>query len=266
MSYSCVQFLFIATQLAAGSGLCGMILSYPYANASPDAAPDQSQTRTIAMTTFQQTDKNRVRRHPERGAYDRKSVYEIIDEALICHAAFSQDHEPFVIPTLHARHEDWILLHGASSSRLMQRLQSGRPVCLAFSLVDGLVLARSIFSHSINYRSVVLFGHGQRVDSHAEKMIALEQFTERIMPGRWADARQPTTLELKATSVARVPIELASAKIRQGPPVDDEADLALPVWAGVVPIRQSAGEPLPDPQQAGNVPLPDYIRRYLQGL
>ncbi|MFN2221950.1 MAG: pyridoxamine 5'-phosphate oxidase family protein [Chloroflexota bacterium] len=216
------------------------------------------------MAEFQRTNRNRIKRHPERGAYDRKRIYQIIDEALICHVAFIQDDEPFVIPTLHARHDDWILLHGATSSRLMRHLESGRPVSLAFSLVDGLVLARSVFSHSINYRSVVLFGRGQGVFSDPEKMTALEQFTERIMPGRWADARPPTALELKATSVARVPIELASAKVSQGPPEDDEADLKLPVWAGVVPIRPRAGEPVPDPLQADDVPLPEYIRRYVQ--
>ncbi len=216
------------------------------------------------MAEFQQTGRNRVRRHPERGAYDEETIYGIIDEALICHVAFLQDAEPFVVPTLHARHEQSILLHGASSSRLMRHLESGHPVCLAFSLVDGLVMARSVFNHSINYRSVVLFGRGQKVESEAEKMAALEQFTERIMPGRWADARQPTALELKATSVAKVPIELASAKIRQGPPMDDEADMGLPVWAGVVPIRQLTGAPIPDPQQPDDRPLPDYIRRYVQ--
>jgi nitroimidazol reductase NimA-like FMN-containing flavoprotein (pyridoxamine 5'-phosphate oxidase superfamily) len=216
------------------------------------------------MAEFQQTTRNRVRRHPERGAYDKKSIYQIIDEALICHVAFIKDDEPYVIPTLHARHDDWILLHGASSSRLMRHVESGRRVTLAFALVDGLVLARSVFSHSINYRSVVLFGQGQKVASDADKMAALELFTERIMPGRWADARPPTPRELKATSVARIPIELASAKVRQGPPADDEEDLALPVWAGVVPIQQRAGNPLPDPQQADDVPVPDYVRRYVQ--
>jgi nitroimidazol reductase NimA-like FMN-containing flavoprotein (pyridoxamine 5'-phosphate oxidase superfamily) len=216
------------------------------------------------MAEFQRTNKNRVKRLPERGTYDRASIYQIIDEALICHVAFVQDDEPFVIPTLHARHEDAILLHGASSSRLMKTLESGRRISLAFSLVDGLVLARSVFSHSVNYRSVVLFGRGQKVASKPAKMAALEQFTERIMPGRWADARPPTDLELKATSVARMPIELASAKIRQGPPKDDEADYQLPVWAGVLPIRQLTGEPLPDPQLSDNTPLPDYIRRYVQ--
>jgi nitroimidazol reductase NimA-like FMN-containing flavoprotein (pyridoxamine 5'-phosphate oxidase superfamily) len=216
------------------------------------------------MAEFQRTDKNRVKRHPERGAYDQSSVYQIIDEALICHVAFVHHDEPFVIPTLHARHDDMILLHGASSSRLMKHVESGQQITLAFSLVDGLVLARSVFSHSINYRSVVLFGQGAPVTSEADKMVALERFTERIMPGRWAQARQPTPLELKATSVAKVPIELASAKIRQGPPVDDEADLDLPVWAGVVPLRQVAGQPVRDPQQPAVTPLPAYISNYVR--
>ena len=215
------------------------------------------------MAEFQATNRNRVKRHPERGAYDRSTIYQIIDEALICHVAFIYDGEPFVIPTLHARRDDSILLHGASSSRLMRHLESGQRVTLAFSLVDALVLARSAFNHSINYRSVVLFGHGQQVTSDAEKMEALERFTEVIMPGRWADVRRPTAVELKATSVAMVPIELASAKIRQGPPKDDEADLDLPIWAGVVPMRQCAGDPVRDPMQADDVTLPDYIQHYL---
>ncbi|UCG25165.1 MAG: pyridoxamine 5'-phosphate oxidase family protein [Chloroflexota bacterium] len=215
------------------------------------------------MSEYERTRKNRIIRHPERGAYDKGRVFQIIDEALICHVAFVQDGQPFVIPTLHARDEESILLHGASSSRLMRHIESGHELSLAFTLVDGLVLARSVFSHSVNYRSVVLFGRGKKIASADEKSAALERFTERIMPGRWADARPPTAVELKATSVATIPIELASAKIRQGPPMDDEADLDLPVWAGVVPIRQAVSDPEPDPQLRG-APLPDYIRRYVQ--
>jgi hypothetical protein len=216
------------------------------------------------MESFEKMNKNRVKRHPERGAYDKTTVYQIIDEALICHVAFVQDDEPFVIPTLHARHDDSILLHGATSSRLMRHLASGQRVSVAISLVDGLVLARSVFNHSINYRSVVLFGQGQKIESDAQKLMALERFTERIMPGRWADARMPTATELKATAVSKVPIELASAKMRQGPPVDDEADLNLPVWAGILPIRQRAGDPAADPRQSNEMPLPDYIQRYVE--
>jgi nitroimidazol reductase NimA-like FMN-containing flavoprotein (pyridoxamine 5'-phosphate oxidase superfamily) len=215
------------------------------------------------MTEFERSDKSRVKRHPERGAYDQTTIYEIIDEALICHVAFVQDDEPFVIPTLHARAGDSILLHGASSSRLMRHMESGHRLSLAFTLVDGLVLARSVFSHSINYRSVVLFGRGRQIASDDEKMATLERFTEAIMPGRWADARWPTAVELRATSVVEVPIELASAKIRHGPPMDDDADLALPVWAGLVPLRQRADVPIRDPQQTDEVALPDYVRRYV---
>lgn len=216
------------------------------------------------MAEFERAQKNRIKRHPERGAYDKQSVYTIIDEALVCHVAFVQDDEPFVIPTLHARQDDSILLHGASSSRLMRHIETGRRISLAFSLIDGLVLARSVFSHSVNYRSVVLFGQGQGVESEEAKTVALEQFTERIMPGRWADARRPTAAELKATAVVAIPIDLASAKIRQGSPKDDEADLSLPVWAGVVPIRQVVGDPVQDPQQADDIALPHYIRRYVK--
>lgn len=216
------------------------------------------------MSEYQRSDRNRVKRHPERGAYDKTRVFQIIDEALLCHVAFVQDDQPFVIPTLHARRDESILLHGASSSRLMRHIESGQQLTLAFTLIDGLVLARSVFSHSLNYRSVVLFGRGEKIASDEEKTAALEHFTERVMPGRWADARPPTAVELKATSVAVIPIELASAKIRQGPPVDDETDLALPVWAGVVPIQQRVGEPVRDPQLRDDIPLPEYIQRYVQ--
>ncbi len=216
------------------------------------------------MSVYQQTNKNRVKRHPERGVYDKRTVFQIIDEALICHVAFVLGDQPFVIPTLHARQEESILLHGASSSRLMRHVEAGRELSLAFTLVDGLVLARSAFSHSVNYRSVVLFGRGTKIISADEKSTALERFTERVMPGRWADARPPTAVELKATSVVTIPIELASAKIRQGPPVDEEADLDLPVWAGVVPIRQTVGHPEPDTHLREGTPLPDYIQRYVQ--
>jgi nitroimidazol reductase NimA-like FMN-containing flavoprotein (pyridoxamine 5'-phosphate oxidase superfamily) len=216
------------------------------------------------MSEFQRTNKNRVKRHPERGAYDKRTVFQIIDEALICHVAFVQDGQPFIIPTLHARQDESILLHGASSSRLMRHIEAGQELSLAFTLVDGLVLARSVFSHSVNYRSVVLFGQGKKIASPDEKSAALERFTERIMPGRWADARPPTAVELKATSVVTVPIELASAKIRTGPPIDDGPDMKLPVWAGVVPVRQAVGVPEPDPQLGDGIELPGYIERYVQ--
>jgi nitroimidazol reductase NimA-like FMN-containing flavoprotein (pyridoxamine 5'-phosphate oxidase superfamily) len=216
------------------------------------------------MSEYQKSNRNRVKRHPKRGDYDKSHIFRIIDEALLCHVAFIQDDQPFVIPTLHARQNESILLHGASSSRLMRHIESGQQLSLAFTLIDGLVLARSVFSHSVNYRSVVLFGRGEKIASDEEKTAALERITEQVMPGRWADARPPTALELKATSVAVIPIEVASAKIRQGPPADDEADLALPVWAGVVPIQHRAGDPVRDPQLREDIPLPEYIQRYIQ--
>jgi nitroimidazol reductase NimA-like FMN-containing flavoprotein (pyridoxamine 5'-phosphate oxidase superfamily) len=168
----------------------------------------------------------------------------------------------FVIPTHHARRGDQMLLHGASTSRLMNHLESGAEVCLSMTLVDGIVLARSVFHHSMNYRSVVLFGRGSPVTGE-EKLGALEAFTEKLLPGRWDDARQPNPQELKATSVVSVPIQSASAKIRTGPPKDDEEDYALPVWAGILPLEQRLGTPEPDPAMPEDTGLPAYLQDYL---
>ena len=216
------------------------------------------------MSDFEKTEQNTVIRVPDRGAYDRKTIYQIIDEALICHVGLVQHEQPFVIPTLHARHDDHILLHGATTSRLIKHVQAGNAVCLTMTLVDGIVLARSVFHHSINYRSVVLFGHGTLVESDQEKLHALQCFTERLIPGRWQDARQPNQKELKATSVVSVPIDSASAKVRVGPAVDDEEDLQLPVWAGVLPIRQQIGPPQRDPELPAAVSQPEYIKNYIK--
>lgn len=218
----------------------------------------------MTAKTFQQSKRNRVIRHPERGYYDRESVYAVIDEALICHAGFVQDGQPFVIPTLHARDGDRLLLHGASTSRLLKHLEANNPVCVTMTIVDGLVLARSAFNHSINYRSVVLFGQGTPVRDPDAKMAALAAFTERLMPGRWGEARKPNATELKATSVVSIPIDSASAKIRVGPPKDDADDLDLPVWAGVVPLRQVAGEPESTPDLRSALPLPPYVHKYVE--
>jgi hypothetical protein len=213
--------------------------------------------------TFEKSAKNRVTRVPERGIYDKETIYQIIDEALICHVGLAQDNQPVVIPTLHARHGDNLLLHGATTSRLIRYAQSGREMCVAMTLVDGLVLARSVFHHSVNYRSVVLFGRG-RLAPEAEKLAYMRHFTNRLMPGRWADARQPNEQEFKATSVVLIPIELASAKVRVGPPKDDAEDYALPVWAGVLPIRQQFLPPEKDPRLSEGVPLPEYITAYIK--
>ena len=217
------------------------------------------------MTEFPQTAQNRVRRMPTRGAYDKATIYPIVDEALICHVGLIEAEQPVVIPTLHARDGDQILLHGATTSRLLRYAATGAPLCITVTHVDGLVLARSIFHHSINYRSAVLFGRGVLIEGEAAKLAALERFTEKLIPGRWDDARMPNAVELKATSVVAVTIESASAKIRTGPPKDDEEDYALSVWAGVLLLHQSVGEPLPDPAARTEIRVPDYIVNYRQG-
>ena len=215
------------------------------------------------MSQFELTKKNRVQRVPERGIYDREAVYEIVDQALIGHVGFSADGQPFVIPTLIARQDDTILVHGATSSRLMRHVETGAQLCIAVTHVDGLVLARSVFHHSVNYRSAVLFGTGQMIDDPDAKMKALRLFTERLIPGRWEDTRPPNEIEFKATAVARIQIDLASAKVRTGPPGDDEEDYDLPVWAGVLPTRQLYEEPIPDPRLDPAIDLPGYLQDFL---
>jgi nitroimidazol reductase NimA-like FMN-containing flavoprotein (pyridoxamine 5'-phosphate oxidase superfamily) len=215
------------------------------------------------MSQFEKTKKNRVQRVPERGIYQRDIIYDIVDNALIGHVGFVVDGEPFVIPTLIARQEDQILVHGALSSRLMRHIQSGAPLCVAVTHVDGLVLARSIFHHSLNYRSAVLFGAGILIEDRDAKMEALRLFSERLIPGRWEDARQPNDVELKATAVASVEIDLASAKVRSGPPGEEEEDYSLPVWAGVLPIRQLFEDPIPDNRLDPAIDFPEYLQVFL---
>ncbi len=214
------------------------------------------------MPTFTIDEINQIKRKPQRGSYERDIIYAIIDEALYCHVGFVQDDKPFVIPTLHARQDDTLILHGARASRLLKHIAAGHPICVAFTLLDGLVFARSVFSHSMNYRSAVVFGVGRLVEEEEEKWRSLEALTEHIARGRWADARQPTPQEMNATTVVAVAIERASAKIRSGPPGDDEPDYALPIWAGVLPIREQAGDPIPDPKLSDGILLPDYLRGY----
>jgi nitroimidazol reductase NimA-like FMN-containing flavoprotein (pyridoxamine 5'-phosphate oxidase superfamily) len=211
------------------------------------------------VTEFAKTAQNRVRRMPDRGAYDKATLYPIVDEALICHVGLLEEEQPIVIPTLHARDGDQILLHGATTSRLLRYAATGAPLCITVTLVDGLVLARSIFHHSVNYRSAVLFGRGTLIEGDAAKLAALERFTEKLIPGRWHDARQPNAVELKATAIVAVTIESASAKIRTGPPKDDEEDYALGMWAGVVPLHQSVGPVQPDPRLRPEIAVPAYL-------
>lgn len=214
------------------------------------------------MPEFPVTARNRIRRMPKRGHYDRRTVHAIIDEALVCHVAFAVDGVPTVIPTLHARSGDSLLLHGAKTSRLLRHIAEGHPVSVAITLIDGIVLARSVFHHSMNYRSVVLHGAGRLLESDDEKLSALEAFAEHIAPGRWADARRPSRKELKATSVVSIPIEVAAAKVRTGPPLDEKEDYALSIWAGVLPLALRAGTPIPDPGLLHDLAVPSYVRRY----
>jgi nitroimidazol reductase NimA-like FMN-containing flavoprotein (pyridoxamine 5'-phosphate oxidase superfamily) len=199
---------------------------------------------------------------PERGAYDRGEIDAILDAGLVCHLGFVHDGHPFVIPTLYGRVGDHVYVHGSSASRMLRTLKGGVDACLTVTLVDGLVLARSIFHHSINYRSVVVLGRAVEVGDRDEKLRALEAFGERILPGRWAEVRPPTGQELKATSILRLPLDEASAKLREGPPKDDEEDYELPVWAGVIPLGLRAGEPQADPRLAFELAPPAVPSRY----
>lgn len=209
---------------------------------------------------FETTLRNRVKRLPERANYDKETVYQIIDAALIGNVAFTADDQPFVIPTLIARDGDALLLHGAPASRLIRHIQRGDPICVSITHVDGIVLAKAAFHHSINYRSVVLFGTGRVIESDAEKMRALEIFTERILPGRWDAVRLPNAKELNQTTAVAVPIELASAKIRTGGPKDDEEDKSLPIWSGVVPLQQIALDPI----SAESLVVPEHVKNFVR--
>ncbi len=211
------------------------------------------------MTDFPKTPLNHVRRIAERGQYDTATIYPIIDEAKICHVGFSIDGQPYVIPTIHAREGDTLYLHGAKASRLLKHIEEGHPVCITITLLDGLVLARSVFHSSMNYRSAMIFGCGMVVEDEQAKLRALEVLTNHLAAGRWDDARKPTPKELNATTVVAISIESASAKIRVGPPSDDEEDYALPIWAGVLPLRQQALDLIPDPKLNDGIPVPEYL-------
>ena len=207
------------------------------------------------------TERTRVRRFPKRGAYDRETIDEILDAALVGHLAFSAaDGQPYAIPTLQARVGDEVWVHGSSASRTLRTVGEGIPACLTVTLVDGLVLARAIFNHSVNYRSVVVLGTARPVTDQERKRAALEAFAERIAPGRWADARPPTDQELKATSIMALSLDEASAKVRTGPPADEEDDLPLDVWAGVIPFETVRGDPVPDPKLRAGIEVPAYLR------
>lgn len=207
------------------------------------------------MDAFEKTKRTTLVRAAKRGSYDRETVYAILDEALICHVSAIIDGNPAIIPTAHWRQDDRLYIHGSAASRML-RAAEGHEVCIAVSLMDGLVMARSGFHHSINYRSVIVYGDAKLVDDPAEKLSALEVFMEKIAPGRWPELRPATDKEIKSTRVLFIDLKEVSAKVRSGPPIDDEPDYALPVWAGVLPMRLTVGTPIPDPRLADGIDLP----------
>lgn len=211
------------------------------------------------MDDFSVTERTKVRRKPDRGHYNRETVYAILDEALYCHVGIVEGGKPVVVPTAHWRAGDRLYLHGSRISRLLRALSDGVEACVAATLVDGVVLARSGFHSSVNYRSVMVFGRAEAVTGRAAKEAAMRSFMESLAPGRWDELRPPTKKEIDATAVVAFPLDEASAKIRAGPPLDDEADYAADVWAGVVPLALVRGRPVPDPRLRPGIPSPAYL-------
>ena len=205
------------------------------------------------MDSYTPTSRTQVKRLPKRGVYDREQIHAILDEGYFCHVGFSIDGQPYVIPTGYARSGELLYIHGSAASRMLRTLDQGIDLCVTVTLVDGFVLARSAFHHSMNYRSVVVLGKATLVTDPDQKREALRCFTNHVVPGRWDEVRQPTDQELKATTVLALPIHEVSAKVRTGPPIDDEEDYLLPIWAGVVPIQTRVGEPMPDDRLSTSV-------------
>jgi uncharacterized protein len=208
------------------------------------------------------SERTRVVREPHRAVYERQAIYKILDEAMVCHVGFAMDGQPFVIPTMFARVGDELYLHGSAASRMLRNLSAGAPVCVTVTLMDGLVLARSVFNQSMNYRSVVALGHAKLIDEPAEKLRALQAFTEKMIPGRWQDARQPNEKELRATSIVSLPLTEISAKVRTGPVEDDPEDYALRVWAGVIPLQLVPDAPIRDERCDPSIPTPRYASNF----
>jgi len=202
---------------------------------------------------FLKTPRTQVRRLPQRGAYDRQTAYAILDEGLVCSLGFVHEGQPYVIPTGYGRQGDFLYVHGSAASRMLRTIEQGVPVCVSVTLLDGLVLARSAFHHSMNYRSVVVLGTAEKITGDDEKLRALRAIVDHLLPGRWEEVRPPNDNELLATSVLRVPLEEASAKVRTGPPLDDDEDMGLSCWAGVIPMTLTPGAPLDDPTLAPGI-------------
>ncbi len=214
------------------------------------------------MDSLEPTSRTKIKRLPQRGHYDRDLIYSILDEALICHIGFAIEGQPFVIPTAFGRVGDRLYLHGSPASRMLKSLQQGLEVCVTVTLLDGLVLARSAFHHSMNYRSVVIFGQAELVTEFEQKEVALRAFTNQVVGDRWDDLRPVTKAEITGTLVLALPLHEASAKVRTGPPIDDEADYALPIWAGVLPLHCMANDPIPDERLQAGLPVPQAIRAW----
>src|SRR5215475_8601423 len=214
------------------------------------------------MSDFSPTERTQVKRLPKRAKYDRETVFSILDAGFVCHVGFNVNGQPYVIPTNYGRSGDIVYLHGSAASRMLRTLSEGVPVSVAVTHLDGIVLARSAFHHSVNYRSVVILGTARLVDDPSEKMEALRRFTEHIMKGRWEEIRWPNEQEMKGTTVLALPLEEVSAKVRTGGPIDEEEDYSLPVWAGVLPIKAIPQEPAADARLNPNTPLPEYIKSY----
>lgn len=208
------------------------------------------------------TQRTQLRRLPKRGFHDSASINQILDAGFLAHVGFQVEGQPFVIPTLYGRDGEKLYLHGSAASRMLGELEQGAPACLTLTLVDGLVLARSAFHHSMNYRSVVAFGTARKIEDEAQKRNALRVVSEHLIRGRWDDVREPNAKELKATSVLEFQIEEASAKVRQGPPLDDEEDYSLPMWAGILPVKLKTGTPTPDTRLAPDTALPRYLANF----
>lgn len=217
------------------------------------------------MENFLQTQRTSLKRLPKRGVFEREAIYAILDEGFVCHVGFVADGALFVIPTGYGRLGDQLFIHGSAASRMLRSLAKSIDVCVTVTLLDGLVLARSAFHHSMNYRSVVIFGTATVVEADSEKVDALRAISDHIVPGRWDDVREPTENELKKTLVLRLPLIEVSAKVRTGPPLDDEPDYELPIWAGEVPLRLMAEESIPDTRLPERVEFPLYLRSFLQG-